>query len=140
MGRKNADQEIRECLQADDSDQGLPPFGMAGICPLAFRCPQALASSTDRISTYCDHANFRGAADFQRLRMAGVCPEWRFETVATVFGRAAAALLKQGEPRPVVDLLIAATAKRHGLIVATLNARHFTGIPGVQVEDWSEKR
>ncbi|MDP6523871.1 MAG: type II toxin-antitoxin system VapC family toxin [Kiritimatiellia bacterium] len=59
------------------------------------------------------------------------------QTVASVFGHTAAALRKQGEPRPFVDMLIASTAKRHGLIVATLNARHFSGIPGVQVEDWS---
>lgn len=59
------------------------------------------------------------------------------QAVAAVFGQAAASLRNQGQPRPVVDLLIASTAKRHGLIVATLNARHFAGIPGVQVEDWS---
>lgn len=59
------------------------------------------------------------------------------QTVAAVFGHTAAALRKQGEPRPVVDLLIASTAKHHGLIVATLNTSHFSGIPGVQVEDWS---
>jgi len=37
----------------------------------------------------------------------------------------------------VVDLLIAATAKTSGLILATLNARHFEGIEGLAVEDWS---
>lgn len=35
------------------------------------------------------------------------------------------------------DLLIAATALSHRLILATLNARHFDGIPGLHVEDWS---
>jgi predicted nucleic acid-binding protein len=59
------------------------------------------------------------------------------QAVATVFGQTAAAQRSKGEPRPVVDLLIASTAKRHGLIVATLNAKHFTGISGLQVEDWS---
>ncbi|MBI2497841.1 MAG: type II toxin-antitoxin system VapC family toxin [Opitutae bacterium] len=36
-----------------------------------------------------------------------------------------------------LDLLIAATAKTHGLIVATLNVKHFARIPGLAVEDWS---
>ena len=35
------------------------------------------------------------------------------------------------------DLLIAATAKTHGLTLATLNVRHFQGLPGLAVEDWS---
>jgi predicted nucleic acid-binding protein len=35
------------------------------------------------------------------------------------------------------DLLIAATAKTHRLTLATLNVRHFQGLPGLAVEDWS---
>jgi predicted nucleic acid-binding protein len=35
------------------------------------------------------------------------------------------------------DLLIAASAKTHGLTLATLNVRHFQGLPGLAVEDWS---
>jgi predicted nucleic acid-binding protein len=56
---------------------------------------------------------------------------------AQVYGRLAAQLKAQGSPKPVVDLMIAATAKQHGLIVATLNMKHFAGIPGLAVEDWS---
>jgi tRNA(fMet)-specific endonuclease VapC len=37
-----------------------------------------------------------------------------------------------------MDLLIAATAKTHGLTVATLNASDFARIPGLAVEDWSQ--
>lgn len=37
-----------------------------------------------------------------------------------------------------MDLLIAATAMKHGLIVATLNISHFAAIPGLSVEDWSQ--
>ena len=36
------------------------------------------------------------------------------------------------------DLLIAATARAHGLTLATLNVRHFRGLPGLTVEDWSQ--
>lgn len=37
-----------------------------------------------------------------------------------------------------MDLLIAATAKTHGLTVATLNVSDFARIPGLAVEDWSQ--
>jgi predicted nucleic acid-binding protein len=36
------------------------------------------------------------------------------------------------------DLLIGATARGHGLKLATLNIRDFQGFPGLTVEDWSE--
>lgn len=48
-----------------------------------------------------------------------------------------AALEKTGKRVPDLDLLIAATAKSHGLTVATLNVRHFSQIPDLLVEDWS---
>jgi toxin FitB len=44
---------------------------------------------------------------------------------------------RRGRRVPDLDLLIAATARVHGLIVATLNPRHFTQLEGVVVEDWS---
>ncbi len=37
-----------------------------------------------------------------------------------------------------LDLLIAATAACHGLMVATLNTRHFALIEGLHFEDWSQ--
>ena len=46
-------------------------------------------------------------------------------------------LIRGGNPRPVMDLLIAATARSAGLILATIDSRHFEGIEGVAVEDWS---
>ena len=56
--------------------------------------------------------------------------------VATTFARLSADLTQLGAKRPALDLMIGATAAHHGLTVATLNARHFVGIPGVVVEDW----
>jgi predicted nucleic acid-binding protein len=44
---------------------------------------------------------------------------------------------RKGKPCAPFDLLIAATAKAHNLILATLNYRHFTSIEGLAVEDWS---
>jgi len=58
--------------------------------------------------------------------------------VAEVYAKLATQLNQQGSPRPPFDLLIAATARADGLTVATLNVAHFNGIPGLQVEDWSE--
>jgi predicted nucleic acid-binding protein len=58
---------------------------------------------------------------------------------AAVFGELVAKLQTLGQPRPALDLLIASTARSHGLIVATLNPKDFSGIPGVAVEDWGGK-
>ncbi len=56
---------------------------------------------------------------------------------ADAFSRLAMETRRQGRTRPVVDLMIAATALRNGLTLATLNVRDFAGIPGLVVEDWS---
>lgn len=42
-----------------------------------------------------------------------------------------------GKPISPFDLLIAATAKAHNLILATLNAKDFADIEGLALEDWS---
>lgn len=42
-----------------------------------------------------------------------------------------------GSPVDDLDLLIAATAVQHGLILATLNSRHFSLVEGLRWEDWS---
>ena len=57
--------------------------------------------------------------------------------VADLFGEIKSQMEIRGEPRADFDLLIAATALSHQLVLAILNARHFDGIPGLRVEDWS---
>ncbi|MBI4703656.1 MAG: type II toxin-antitoxin system VapC family toxin [Deltaproteobacteria bacterium] len=57
--------------------------------------------------------------------------------VAETYARLAAQMTARGLPRPAFDLLIAATAKVHGLVVATCNYKDFEPIEGVAVEDWS---
>ena len=57
--------------------------------------------------------------------------------VARSYAALAGSLIRRGNPRPVMDLLIAATARNSGLILATLDSRHFERIEGVAVEDWS---
>jgi tRNA(fMet)-specific endonuclease VapC len=58
--------------------------------------------------------------------------------VAATYADLRADCERQGAPVQDMDLLIAATAKTHGLAVVTLNASDFARIPGVVVEDWSQ--
>jgi predicted nucleic acid-binding protein len=57
--------------------------------------------------------------------------------VARAFSEIKAACRRKGFSASDFDFVIAATAKINGLVVATLNSRHFEGIEGVAVEDWS---
>jgi tRNA(fMet)-specific endonuclease VapC len=52
------------------------------------------------------------------------------------FGRLNGQLLGQGRVVNSVDLMIAATAVVHDLVVVTHNTRDFQGIAGVRLEDW----
>ncbi len=60
------------------------------------------------------------------------------EAVAKPFAELKAHCTSSGRPIPDLDLLVAAIARQHTMTVATLNARHFGGLPGVAVEDWGE--
>lgn len=56
--------------------------------------------------------------------------------VARQFGQLRGSMLDRGQVVPGMDLLIAATALVHGLVMVTHNTRHFSTIPGLRVEDW----
>jgi predicted nucleic acid-binding protein len=56
--------------------------------------------------------------------------------VAASFASMKATARRRGRLVSDFDLLIAATAKAHGLVLATLNTRHFAGIDGLAVENW----
>lgn len=58
------------------------------------------------------------------------------ETVAARFGKEAALLRRSGQPLPDFDLVIAATALHHGLILLTEDG-HFARIAGLQVQSLS---
>ena len=60
------------------------------------------------------------------------------QNVVASYGRLKSHLWRTGQPCGELDLWIGATALSHRLILATLNARHFAGIPGLVVEDWSQ--
>ncbi|RLB48131.1 MAG: type II toxin-antitoxin system VapC family toxin [Deltaproteobacteria bacterium] len=68
-----------------------------------------------------------------RLRMFAVD-----RAVAVAFAASKAAQREKGRMVADLDLLIAATAKAHGLVVATTNAKHFNLLEGLAVEDWSQ--
>jgi predicted nucleic acid-binding protein len=55
------------------------------------------------------------------------------EPIAEAFARERAALRKQGNRIPDMDLLIAATTIVHGLVLMTRNERHFARIPGLRL-------
>jgi tRNA(fMet)-specific endonuclease VapC len=45
-------------------------------------------------------------------------------------------LYQGGELIPDADLLIGATALVHRLVIITNNERHFSRIPGLQIDNW----
>ena len=53
------------------------------------------------------------------------------EPAMELFGRTRQTLRRQGNLIPDMDLMIAATAIRYGLILVTRNLRHFSPIPGL---------
>ena len=57
--------------------------------------------------------------------------------VVSIYAEQAARLRKQGKPRPQFDLLIAASALSHDLVLATCNPKDFQYIEGLKMEDWS---
>jgi len=49
-----------------------------------------------------------------------------------------AVLKSQGQPIGAYDVLIAATALQHNLLMITANEREFDRIPGLQTENWRQ--
>jgi tRNA(fMet)-specific endonuclease VapC len=48
------------------------------------------------------------------------------------------ALKRLGQPIGHYDLLIAATARRHGATLVTANRREFARVPGLMIADWAQ--
>jgi tRNA(fMet)-specific endonuclease VapC len=55
------------------------------------------------------------------------------EPIMAVFARLRSELRRQGQLIPDLDLVIAATALHHNLVLLTRNRRHFDRIPGLQI-------
>jgi tRNA(fMet)-specific endonuclease VapC len=49
-----------------------------------------------------------------------------------------AVLKSQGQPIGAYDVLIAATALQHNLLMITANQREFDRVPGLQTENWRQ--
>ena len=58
------------------------------------------------------------------------------EAVADKFGEIGAELNDRGTPVATPDLMIAATALVHGLVLVTHNTQDFTPVPGLNTADW----
>lgn len=58
------------------------------------------------------------------------------DDVARQCGQTRALLQRQGTKIPTLDMLIAATALGHDLIIVTHNTRHFRLVPDLRMEDW----
>ena len=58
------------------------------------------------------------------------------EASAERFAVVATALATRGQPIGLYDTLVAAQALSLGLTVVTNNARHFSRVPGLAVENW----
>ncbi len=57
---------------------------------------------------------------------------------ANIFADIKATLRKRGMLIEDLDLLIAATARRHELVLVTNNRAHFGRIDGLRIESWLE--
>ena len=53
------------------------------------------------------------------------------------YGEYKALLSKSGKLIDDMDMLIAATAITHNLILVTNNAKHFSRIKGLEIENWA---
>ena len=58
--------------------------------------------------------------------------------VALAFARLKSWAKHKGHSASNCNFLIAATAQAHGLVLATLNYRHFQWMEGLAVEDWTQ--
>ena len=67
-------------------------------------------------------------AEFPELPFDDKCVE--------VYAEARAELERTGQRIGALDLMIAATALAHNLILVTHNTREFSRVPGLRLEDW----
>lgn len=61
------------------------------------------------------------------------------EECAGVYGGLRSGLERQGQRLGEADLMIAAIALRHGLVLVSGNVRHFSRVPGLKVTNWLEE-
>lgn len=59
--------------------------------------------------------------------------------VLPVFADIKAQLRKQGTMIDDFDLLIGATALKHGMVLVTENVKHLSRVPGITLENWIDR-
>ena len=59
--------------------------------------------------------------------------------VLPVFADTKAQLRKQGTMIDYFDLLIGATALKHGMVLVTENVKHLSRVPGITLENWIDR-
>lgn len=114
--------------------------GVGSVCNRFLQYGGRLHVSAVTVAELCSWA-FRASAG--RARIAGLNQMLTDvailpidEAVARKAGELRAGLLDQGKPIATPDLLIAATALVYDLTLVTHNVRHYTEVPGLQIEDW----
>jgi tRNA(fMet)-specific endonuclease VapC len=58
--------------------------------------------------------------------------------IIETFAELKAMLYKKGNPIDDMDLIVAATALSYNHTLVTNNERHFSGVPGLKIENWSK--
>jgi len=82
-------------------------------------------------------ANAAALAAFLALDVS----QWPFEPEdAEQAGDIRASLERTGKMIGPYDVLVAAQARRRGAVLITANAREFTRVPGLKIEDWVLKK
>ena len=102
---------------------------MVGISTIAlFELWHGISKSTQRAN------NVQQLAAFLALGLE----QWPFEAKdAEDAGDIRASLERAGTTIGPYDLLIAAQARRRGVVLITANSREFARVPGLKSEDWS---
>lgn len=122
-----------------DSDYLIDAF--AGV-PTALRTLDRLGDEGAAVSIVSHGELFEGAfgapdpaARLRRIRglLDGFATLPLTDPIMEAFGRTRATLRRQGQLIPDMDLLIAATALTHDLILVTRNLRHFARIEGLRL-------
>lgn len=77
-------------------------------------------------------------ARFELLKSEIRREAWADE-VSEAFGKIKSTLERKGERIEDFDAAVAAHALAEGCVLVTANLKHMTRVPGLQMEDWSQK-
>jgi tRNA(fMet)-specific endonuclease VapC len=61
------------------------------------------------------------------------------QAASAEYGHIRSSLKSKGRPIDPMDLLLAAQARAHGLVLVTNNEKEFKRVEGLQIENWAKK-